>query len=63
MSGYIVKTYHPSGRLIDRFEFEARSDAEAQAAIGRLGRRWGTHELWSGRRCICTVPAVTTYHS
>jgi len=56
MHHYLLKSYDARGRLVDRFEFSAPNDEEAEAAVVDLdGER--TQELWRGVRWLRTWPA------
>jgi hypothetical protein len=61
MAHYLVKTYDVRGHVVDRFEFAAPSDAEAEGAVGDLPDK-RTHELWCGKRWVrtCPPPSSTT---
>jgi hypothetical protein len=58
VSHYVLKTFDDSGRLIDRFEFAAPCDEEAQGAVSDLNPIPTAHELWCGRRLISGWPAI-----
>jgi hypothetical protein len=58
MAHYMVKTYDDAGRLVDRLEFAAPDDRQAEDAAGDLHPQQ-TQELWCGRRWVRTWPALT----
>ena len=57
MASYLVKTYDQHGRLVDRFEFAAPDDDEAEGAVDDLPDD-RSHELWCGSRWVRTWPAA-----
>ena len=56
MHHYLLKSYDARGRLVDRFEFSAPNDSEAEAAVLDLESE-RTQELWRGTRWLRTWPA------
>ena len=61
MANYVVKTYDAKGRVIDRFEFAAPDDIEAQAAAWDLAGG-GSRELWSGGHRLRAWRAPVSAH-
>lgn len=57
MHHYLLKSYDARGRLVDRFEFSAPNDLEAEAAVLDLESE-RTQELWRGSRWLRTWPAA-----
>jgi len=55
MAHYILKSYDMRGRLIDRFEFAAPDDVEAEGAVRDLDKRTSL-ELWCGQRWVRSWP-------
>lgn len=63
MSHYILKTFDSRGRLVDRFEFGAPDDREAEGAVDDLAER-RVAELWCGRRWVRTwAPPIEAVRS
>ena len=56
MTNYLVKTYDDRGRLVDRFEFAAPDDDDAEEAVETLAGD-SRLELWSGKRWLRTWAA------
>ena len=56
MHHYLLKSYDARGRLVDRFEFCAPNDLEAEAAVLELDSE-RAQELWRGTRWLRTWPA------
>lgn len=51
MALYVLKTFDPTGRLIERSQFRAPGDEEAASAMPDLPEnRWC--ELWRGSRVV-----------
>lgn len=57
MHHYLVKSYDARGRLVDRFEFTAPNDVEAEAAASDLDGGQA-RELWRGKRWLGAWPAA-----
>lgn len=56
MHHYLLKSYDARGRLVERFDFSAPNDVEAEAAVLDLASEL-TQELWRGTRWLRTWPA------